>query len=70
GHLIAKVAMDPRSKLVRIDRELEMYLALPPAEAARLIEKAYQIAPNRQEFVAALIGKVLTYREFFEASRR
>lgn len=62
--------MDPRSELVRIDRELEILLALPLAEAARRIEKAYQTAPDRQEFVVALIGKVLTYREFFEASRR
>lgn len=62
--------MDPRSELVRIDRELEILLALPLSEAARRIEEAYQIAAYRQEFVVALIGKVLTYREFSEASRR
>jgi len=55
--------MDPRSEIVRIDRELDLLLALPDADAARRIEQAYQTASNRAAFVIALIGRLLLQRK-------
>lgn len=54
--------MNPRSEIVRIDRELDALLALPAADAARRITQAYQIADDQTAFVLALIGRLLVRR--------
>lgn len=45
--------------LVVIDSKLDRLLESPPSEAIRLINQEYQIARDKQLFVAALAAKLV-----------
>ncbi|WP_225031788.1 hypothetical protein [Paraburkholderia sp. XV] len=59
GHLIAKVAMDKRAELSRIDKEIGVALAMPAADTTRRLAELYRIAEPKEPFVIALIGRLV-----------
>jgi hypothetical protein len=51
--------MDNRIEITRVDREIGVALAMPPAEAARRLAEIYRIAESKDLVALALIGRLV-----------